>query len=58
MPPDNDAADWFYRWKFDTDGNVREGWSYVNLLEWYWMDAKKSGTRNANGVTYHPKRTR
>ena len=47
-PQGNEATDWLYRWKFDSQGNVREGWSYANLLEWQFWDYKKTGTANAH----------
>jgi hypothetical protein len=53
--PTPDDVDWFYRWKFDDQGNVREGFSYANLLEWYWRDVKPFSTRECVTVT-HPRR--
>jgi hypothetical protein len=55
--PASDDADWFYSLKFDENGNVREGFSYASLLEWYWRDVKPFGTRECVTVT-HPRRSR
>ena len=43
--------DLFYIAKFDSGGNVREGWDYIRYLEWWWADAPKTSTRNARTVS-------
>lgn len=49
-PQGNESPGWLYAWKFQ-DGEVRDGWSYASLLEWFWQDAKKTSTRDAYTTT-------
>jgi hypothetical protein len=50
LPPGHPSPDYFYTWKFDTQGEVRPGWSYHSLLEWQWWNAPKIGTRDCYTV--------
>jgi hypothetical protein len=45
------SEDLFYTAKFDENGEVREGWSYVEWLAFWWDSVPKTSTRNAHTVT-------